>query len=305
MNSALASQVRFSFDWAHMQARRWRVRALARHLPVDRLEHDEIVSLIAELWCAITSGKTGCVRLSAGKSAQACVEAYVAGCIDNEIARSMRQENAVAGVHVPRFGTSVVQSLVGLDDYQSDEASTSEEVDPLAIASQNEDVEIYAWAGQLGAMVEHYLDAARSMTVREARKHRCRIFSKKTSRPNMAWAVVKAAAEQDVRTARLLAPMMVARWIDGAGGTILELRATAYPHLDKAPEKTALIAYHESRSLLRWLARLCGNETGVTDTHLDLVAKDAMDGMAGWVGMRGKYAKTAKRVRGAEELVAA
>lgn len=285
------TQLSFSFEWANMQAKRWRARAICQHFPVNLITHEEIVSLIAELWCNIVEKKLISLRAAPGQSMQDCVEAYVAGCIDREIARSLREENALMGVCFPKNSASPIQSVMSMDEFESSPFDTDENADPFERVAIHEQMEIHAWAGNVGATIEHFTDMARSMTVREARKRRARIFAKNGSRPNLAWAVVQSCAHIQIQSARELSPMMTARWIDEANGSIMALRRKFYPMLDRSPEKTAIIAKHESRALLRWLSRFSGNETGVTELHLQIVSQDAAVAMTNWVGERGKYAK--------------
>lgn len=287
----------FDLSWAHMQARRWRVRAMGKNVPLDTVDHEEIVSIIAELWWRIASGDLGNFRPK-GVDAYDELCAYVAGCIDNEISRSLRQENAPIGLSLPKGKSSPVNTVVGHDDAELNSLEYCDPNDPFHQLCVRDHVEVSTWAGHMGTLIEHYLDVAKSMTVREARQSRARIFAQGgESRPNTAWAVVMWAVEHNEQRARQLAPMLVARWVDRAGGSISELRASVYANLDKDPNKTRLVARHEARALLRWLARACGNETGVTSAHLDLVAKDAASTMVGWVAPRGSYAKKRNKVQ--------
>jgi hypothetical protein len=254
------------------------------------IEHDEVVSIIAELWWKVASGEIGSFRPRSPQTAYDDLNGYVAGCIDNEILRSMRQENAVCGISIPKGTKESITAIEANEDtlgHLEDDGS-----DPLHKLYQQSCPEVHAWAGGLGAMIEHYLDAARRMSVREARVARCRVLVKGgVGRPNLAWAVVMAGKDHNRPKSVRLAPMLVSRWVDGEGGSITDLRKKVYPHLCSDPEKTRLIANHEARALLRWLASECGNETNVTTEHLFLVAQDAAAAMIGWVGKRGPYKK--------------
>jgi hypothetical protein len=286
-----AKNLAFDLSWARMQAKRWRTRAMGKNVPLDTVDHEEVVSIIAELWWRIASGDLGNFRPT-GLDAYDELCAYVAGCIDNEVLRSLRQENAPIGLSLPKGKPSPVCAVVGHDDVTLNSLDYCDTNDPFHQMSARDHVEVSAWAGHMGAMIEHYLDIAKSMTVREARQSRARIFMPgRTSRPNTAWAVVMLAVKHNDERARCFAPMLVARWVYRVGGSITDLRRSAYANLDKDPKKTRLIAHHEARGLLRWLARDCGNETGLTAVHLDLVANDAATAMVGWVALRGSYAK--------------
>jgi len=302
----LSLNIAFDITWAHMQAKRWRTRAIDRRIPVEHIDHEEVVSIIAELWWRIASGETGNFQASHASCCEEELRAYVAGCIDNEMLRSMRRENAPGGIALPKGGKISFDFCPEPQDGEIDELSAQESIDPLTELCDRENVDVHTWAGQLGSTIEHYLDRARSMTVRESRPLRSQVREKnKLTRPNTAWAVVMAANEHDNANARKLAPMLMARWVDQFGGSIMELRSSTYPYLDKDPEKTRLIAANEARSLLRWLARVSGNETGVTSAHLDLVARDASSAMMGWVGKRGPYKKTKTRNKLERDFLAA
>jgi hypothetical protein len=296
--------------WAVKEARLCRGRFIARGFTFFSLEEDDLVSLIATLWWRVACGDLGAFSPKPGKSVIPQIQAYVAGCIDNEIMRYLHQEGNPGLVQTPRRQNTAVVTLslnggafVPSEREEYDAAPLSEpwglnlvdEDDPVAILARSQNSRTApGWPGPIGELIEDWMLRAHEFDKREARALKARveieIDGACVDRANLAWVLVQAAYEGDPDRTRAIAPMLTARWIDQFGGSVKDLRAKIYPRLG-VDISVADVARQESRDLLRFLSEFVLNDAAVSPEHLRVVVDDAAQAMVRWVGKRGPYKK--------------
>jgi hypothetical protein len=322
-NTLKLGAVPFDMGWAQGEAKHCRIRFRRRGIYSLEIEDDEIVSLLCELWATVAAGEMGNFQPNSAQPVDKQLQAYVVGCLDNEVMRYIRNEGSRSLFSMARGQAHPLRIEIDecFADASEDDAADSrdpgltrnfdlpwEDRDPLQILLERENNAGIAAGGhpaQIGGLLASWIEHAYSMDLRRAQAIRARRrpsdgVTLAMTRVNLAWAVVMTAADYDAKQIRRLAPLLCIRWIDQDPRPTRKLIPILYPGL-KSHTPTEAISGREARNALRFLAIRgeCGSSVG--PEHLRRITEDACDAMINWVGVRAPYRQKAKMDDKAED----